>query len=203
MVGWYAPSEEELQSQGGDYDVLAEDEYLVKITSIEVKKDVINKYPSKNDSGPTHDMLVVHFDALTFANGDTLEDVDGKPLEGVVPFQGMLNPKKTGMIPQPSKTRKFFAAALGQPIGDKIAIDKWDDLVGKQLIASLKPNGSFNNPTDFRAIRKTRTRGTTTKGPVDGADLAKRAKEIFDEDSPTNTSPNPAADDTNDPDLDF
>jgi len=38
-------------------------------------------------------------------------------------------------------------------------------------------------------------------GPVEGEDIMERAKEIFDEDSPTNKSPNPLASDSDD--LDF
>lgn len=199
-MGWYAPSEEELEAQGGDYDTLPEDEYIAEITGIRIKKDVVNRFPSKGDDDPTHDMLEVKFKALSFANGDGLVDQDDNDLDGPVPFQGLLNPKKVGMIPQPSKTRKFFAAALGQPVGDAIKIDNYDDLIGKKLIVSLKPNGTYNNPTDFRAIRKSRSRGTTQKGPVDGVDLVKKAQEIFDEDAPDNVSPNPLRDDE---DLDF
>lgn len=201
-MGFYIPSEEELQNGGGDYDTLPEDEYVAKVLSVDIQKDVANKYPSKGDDAPTHDMLRVKFEALTFANGDTLEDIEGNPIEGTVPFQTLLNPKKIGMIPQPSKTRKFFAAALGQPVGDSIDLSEgWDALIGKTLVVSLKPNGSYNNPQDFRAIRKSRTRGTTSKGPVDSTDLVKRAKEIFNEDDPDNVSPVAAT--ANDDDLDF
>jgi hypothetical protein len=201
--GWYAPSEDDLAAQT-DYDVLPEDEYIAKIISVEIKPDVMNKYPSKGDMEPKHDMLVVKFEALSFVNGDPLVDTDDQDIEGTVPFQAMLNPKKVGMIPQPSKTRKFFAAALGQPVGDTIKIDDWSQLAGKTLIVSLKPNNGYNNPQDFRALRKSRTRGTTTKGPVDTTDLVEKAREIFDEDAPANVSPNPAfADADNADDLDF
>lgn len=204
MTGFYIPSEEDMKNQGGDYITLAEDEYIARIDSIEIAKDQVNKFPTPGDNEPLHDMILVKMSALSFANGDDLVDKDDRDVEGgKVPFRAYLNPKKVGMIPQPSKTRKFFAAALGQPVSEAIDLaEGYDSLVGKTLIVSLKPNGSFNNPTDFRAQRKSRTRGTTPKGPVDGVDLVARAKEIFDEDSPTNTSPNPAAG-TNPDDLDF
>ena len=172
MPGWNAPAEDELQS---DFDMLPEDEYIAKITGIEIKKDVQNKYPSKNDPNPTHDMLVVKLDVLTFANGDDLVDTEDEPIDGPLSIQAWLNPKKVGMLPQPAKTRKFFAAALGQNIGDRIDIDDFDSLVGTQLIVSLKPEGSYNNAQDFRPIRKNRRSKKTE-------DVQEAAKEIFKDD---------------------
>lgn len=186
--GWSAASEDELES-GGDFTTLAEDEYIAKVTSIEIKKDQPNKFPSKNDDGPVHDMLVLKADALTFADGETLVDENDVPVEGSVPFQVWLNPKKRGMIPQPAKTRKAFAAILGQALGDAINIESFEDLVGKQFIVSLKPNNGYNNATDFRPLKRNRTRATTAKGPVDAEDLVARATEIFNEDAPSNVEP--------------
>lgn len=198
--GWSAPSEEEMAANS-DFDTLPEDEYIAVVRSIEVKKDQPNRFPSKNDNNPTHDMLAVKADALTFANGDTLVDDQEKPIEGVVPFQVWLNPKKVGMLPQPSNTRKFFAAVLGQALGAPIKVNDFNDLIGKKFIVSLKPNKGYNNAKDYRPIARTRSRATTPKGPIDGAELRKRAEEIFDEDSPTNTSPIASAIGTED--LDF
>jgi hypothetical protein len=197
--GWYAPSEEEL-GKDRDYPVLAEDEYLATVLGVEVKKDVLNRF-AKEGEPATHDMLVVKMETTAFANGDDLVDADGEELEQPVRFQAMLDPKKVGMIPQPSKTRKFMAAALGQPVGQQIKVSSWAELIGSKLIVSLRPKDGYNNPFDFRAVRKSRSRGTTPKGPVAGDDLMKKAREIFDEDSPTNTSPNPEA--SNADDLDF
>ena len=187
--GWTAPSEEDLAANS-DFTVLPEDEYLAKVTSIEVKKDQPNKYPSKNDNEPLHDMLVLKAEALTFADGEPLEDENGDLLEEgeTVPFQVWLNPKKRGMVPQPAKTRKAFAAILGQALGDPINIDSFDDLVGKTFIVSLKPSGGYNNAQDFRAVKRARSRGTTAKGPVDGTDLMAAATRIFDEDAPDNVT---------------
>jgi hypothetical protein len=201
-LGWSAPSEDELEA-GGDFTTLPEDEYIAVVRDISIKQNVVNNFPSKNDPDPLHDMIVVRMDALTFADGETLEDTEGKPVEGAVSFQTYLNPKKVGMIPRPSNTRKFFAAVLGQALGDPIRVDDFSTLVGKQLIVSLKPNKGYNNPQDYRAIKRSRSRGTTPKGPVEGAELEKRAKEVFDEDSPTNVSTLPATSKGDDDDLDF
>lgn len=185
--GWNAPSEDELEA-GGDFTTLPEDEYIAKVVSVEIKKDQPNKFPSKNDNEPFHDMLVLKAEALTFADGEPLVDVNDEEVEGPVPFQVWLNPKKRGMVPQPAKTRKAFAAILGQPLGDPINIESFDDLTGKTFIVSLKPNGSYNNAQDFRAAKRARSRGTTAKGPVDGTDLMAAATRIFDEDAPDNVS---------------
>lgn len=198
MSGFSAPSEEELGNQT-DFPVLADDEYILKITAWEWKRNMANKF-AKEGEPATHDMLKFDMVALSFANGDDLLDQNDETPDQEVRANVLLDPKKVGMIPQPSKTRKFFAAVLGQPVGERIEIDDYNDLVGKQLIASVRPNNGYNNPYDFRAIRRSRSRGTTNKGPVDGDQLVKRAKEIFDEDAPSNTSPNPQA--TGD-DLDF
>ena len=203
-LGWTAPSEEEMNSQGGDWATLAEDEYIAKVTSIELLKDQPNNYPSKGDSDPVHDMLVLKAAVISFADGEELVDQNGDSVEpGEATFQTWLNPKKRGMIPQPSKTRKAFAAILGQPVGDPIAIDSFEELVGKTFIVSLKPNGSYNNATDFRPHKRVRTRATTPKGPVEGEDIMERAREIFDEDSPTNKSPAPPLNTKDEDDLDF
>ncbi len=186
--GWNAPSEEDLEA-GGDFTTLPEDEYIAKVVSIDIAKDQPNRFPSKGDPNPVHDMLVLHGEALTFADGETLVDVEERLVEGAVPFQVWLNPTKRGMIPQPSKTRKAFAAILGQSVGEPIDIGNFQELVGKTFIVSLKPENGYNNAKDFRPIKRARTRGTTPKGPVDGDELVARAKEIFNEDSPTNTDP--------------
>ncbi len=190
--GWSAPSEEDLAS-GGDYTSLPEDEYIAKVVSIELKHDVQNNFPSKNDPGPTHNMLVLKAQVLTFADGEPLVDTEENPVDEPVDFQSWLNPAKRGMIPQPSQTRKAFAAILGQSIGDPIDISSFGELAGKTFIVSLKNEKGYNNAKDYRPIKRSRSRGTTTKGPVDGGELMERAKEIFDEDSPTNTSPTPSA----------
>ena len=136
LGGWTAPSEDEMNTNE-DWTVLPEDEYLAKVQSVEIKKDQPNRFPSKNDSEPFHDMLVLKAVAVSFADGEPLVDKDDEPVEGEVPFQVWLNPKKRGMVPQPAKTRKAFAAILGQALGDPINIESFDDLVGKTFIVSL------------------------------------------------------------------
>lgn len=207
LGGWSAPSEEELESQGGDFTVLPEDEFIAKVVGIDIKKDQPNKFPSKNDNEPFHDMLVLRAEALTFADGEPLTDINDEPVEGSVPFQVWLNPKKRGMVPQPAKTRKAFAAILGQALGDPINIESFEELIGKTFIVSLKPNGGYNNAQDFRPASRRRSRGTTAKGPVEGADLMERASRIFNEDAPDNTeevkAPAKASKTADADDLDF
>jgi hypothetical protein len=202
VFGYSAPSEEEMNSNP-DFTTLPEDEYIAKVTSIEIKKDQPNKYPSKGDMDPTHDMIVLKADVLSFADGEPLVDENGDPVEDeVINFQVWLNPKKRGLVPQIAKTRKAFAAILGQPVGDPIDVSDFGELIGKTFIVALKPNNGYNNAYDFRPHKRVRTRGTTARGPVEGTDLMEKAKEIFDEDSPTNKSPAPLNTKDTD-DLDF
>jgi hypothetical protein len=203
MPGWSAASEEELNSQR-DYTLLPEDEYIAKVTSVEIKKDQANKFPSKGDMDPTHDMIVLKAEVLSFADGEPLVDDAGNPVEDeVISFQAWLNPKKVGLVPQIAKTRKAFAAILGQPVGERINIGDLNELVGKTFIVALKPNNGYNNAYDFRPHKRVRTRGTTARGPVEGIDLMEKAKEIYDEDSPTNRSPAPDVTAKDTDDLDF
>jgi hypothetical protein len=203
MPGWSAASEEELNSQR-DYTLLPEDEYIAKVTSVEIKKDQANKFPSKGDMDPTHDMIVLKAEVLSFADGEPLVDDAGNPVEDeVISFQAWLNPKKVGLVPQIAKTRKAFAAILGQPVGERINIGDLNELVGKTFIVALKPNNGYNNAYDFRPHKRVRTRGTTARGPVEGIDLMEKAKEIYDEDSPTNRSPAPDVTAVVSDDLDF
>lgn len=215
-LGWTAPSEEELEAQGSnsEFPVLGEDEYIATVLSIELKKDVANNFPTKNDDAPTHDMIQVRGEVISFADGEDVIDKDGNELEVPATFLVWLNPKKRGMIPQPSKTRKFFAAVLGQPVSDPINVESFEDLIGRKFIVALKPNGAYNNATDFRPFKRVRTRATTARGPVEGSDMVERARGVFgddiidkvaeisDEDSPTNRSPAPLNTKDED-DLDF
>ncbi len=209
VTGYYAPSEDELaKGAGNTYPRLEEDEYIARVTSITVE-NMANNFPTKGDDAPTHDMLKVKYDIISFADGEPLvawqypdenateeEEVTLDKLAGQV----FLNPKKVGMVPVPSKTRKFFAAALGQPLGNPIQITDFNDLVGKLIVVSIKNEKGYNNAKDFRSAKRARGRATTTKGPESAETAVSRAAAVFDEDAPDNTSPNPLnADD----DLDF
>lgn len=212
VTGYSAPSEEEMQNgaagNGDPFPRLDEDEYIATITSIVVEQKP-NNFPSKGDEAPVHDMIKVKYDLTSFADGEPLvaylDWKDERGTETVEPEkvvgQVFLNPKKVGMVPVPAKTRKFFAAALGQALSDPISITNFDDLVGKTLIVSIKNEGGYNNAKDFRAAKRARGRTTTPKGPTSASAAVARASEVFDEDSPTNTAPNPAL--NSDDDLDF
>ncbi len=203
VTGYYAPSEDEMAAGGSDFPVLGEDEYLATITSITTENKP-NNYPSKGDEAPTHDMLRVKYDITSFADGEPLVLEDGSDLEdrfeGKIPGQVFLNPKKVGMVPVPAKTRKFFAAALGQALGQPIQISDFNALVGRTVIVSIKPENGYNNAKDFRAAKRARGRATTPKGPESASTAVTRAAQVFDEDAPANVSSNPVRDDD---DLDF
>ncbi len=212
VTGYYAPSEEEMENgaagNGDPFPRLEEDEYIAVITGITTEEKP-NNFPSKGDEAPVHDMLKVKYDIVSFADGEPLlAYIDWKDDRGTeetapdkVVGQVFLNPKKVGMVPVPAKTRKFFAAALGQPLGAPIQITDFNELVGKQVIVSIKNEKGYNNAKDFRAAKRARGRATTPKGPQSASTAVARAAEVFDEDAPTNVSSIPARD--NDDDLDF
>ena len=149
-----AGSAEELAA-GGDFVNLPDDEYLATVSSMEF---VSKEGQPDTQYGPAQDQYKVTLDVQSFADGSPLEDTDGDPVEEFQ-IRMWLNHNKIGMVPQPSKARKFFAACLGQPIANAIEIANFpDDLLGKQIYVSTinkksAKGGTFTNAQDFRPLR--------------------------------------------------
>lgn len=149
-----AGSAEELAA-GGDYVNLPDDEYLATVTSMEFESA---EGKPATQYGPAQDQYKVTLAVNSFADGSPLEDTDGNPVEDFS-IRMWINHNKIGMVPQPSKARKFFAACLGQPIANAIEIANFpDDLLGKQIYVSTINNksakgGVFTNAQDFRPLR--------------------------------------------------
>lgn len=149
-----AASAEEL-AERGDFVNLPDDEYLATVSAMEF--DSAEGKPATL-YGPAQDQYKVTLDIKSFADGSPLEDTDGNPVESFQ-IRTWINHNKIGMVPQPSKARKFFAACLGQPIANAIEIANFpDDLIGKQLYVSTINNksakgGTFTNAQDFRPLR--------------------------------------------------
>jgi hypothetical protein len=190
-------SEEELESQRGEgFSLMGEDDYLLELVSISVKRqpDIYNKTEAE-PGGKMRDVAMVKFNVISFANGETLYDKDGVDTDDRI-FWDFLEVERIGMKPQPSKARKFFAACLGQPIGDAIAFDSYQDLVGARLIghAVIKKNGK-QGIDSYKPVRRGRPQGAATAPatPVSlpgesiaaatTVDVAAKAAEIFGEDA--------------------
>lgn len=174
-------SKEEFEARrGSDFVLLPEDDYIVEVKEIEVKHDVPNKFNPEEQPG---DRWTVKLRAISFSNGDDLVDVDGNPPDGERLFFTFLDPKRKGLVPRPSKTRRFIAAALGQNIEERIELDDINDLVGKRLNVTVIHRNGYANPDEFRPIRKR---------AVKKADDAEVKAEADEKVAPATTSNSPA-----------
>lgn len=161
-------SKEEFEARrGSDFTLLPEDDYIVEVKEIEVKHNVTNKF---RPDDPPGDRWTVKLRAISFSNGDELVDVDGNPPDGERLFFSFLDPARRGLVPRPSKTRKFLAAALGMNVEDRIELESLDDLIGKRLNATIIHKNGYANPDDFRPIRKRAVRKAADEDVKQAAD---------------------------------
>lgn len=153
------------------------DDYIIEVNQITVqpnKVDIFDK-PAEGQPQRTYDGLEVRFRPISFANGDELQDENGDdiPANRDPLFFDWFDPTKVGLKPQPAKARKFFAAASGVELEDRIDIDDLQTLVGKRLLATviIKANAAgkrTNRITDYRLIRQ-RRRAAAVSDPVAAA----------------------------------
>jgi len=170
-MGVHAPSEEEYQErkQSSDFKLFPSDDYILEVKTVTVRPNQVDIY-NKNADGTTriYDDIEVRFRPISFANGDELTDEDGEdiPAERDPLIFDWLDPSKVGLKPVAARARKFFAAATGVELEDRIDIDDFQELVGKRVLATVivkrKDNGDKNNRvTDYRRIRTRRGRPAT------------------------------------------
>lgn len=178
-----AGSAEELAEQS-DFQLLPEDEYLAQVIAMELVPAEDQK-PTQYTPVPT-DQYKAHLRILSFADGAALEDTEGKPVQEYT-IQEWINHNRMGMVPQPSKARKFFAACLRQPVGQAIQIENFpDDLVGKQLYVSTlnkksEKGGTWTRAQEFRPIKIERTRRSASAEETPASDSNQEADNIGDE----------------------
>lgn len=157
-MSFRAPSAKEM-AENSNFPVLPEDEYLGTVVSYEFQEKVPNPF------GDPRDQYKFKVRLESFADGTPLEDIKGEPIKGEFVLNAFIDHNRIGMIPQPSKARKFFAALLRQPVGDTIEIENFpDDLIGKTLyVATANKPGKeagveFTRPADYRPIKIERNR---------------------------------------------
>lgn len=156
-MAFRAPSAKEM-AENSNFPLLPEDEYLATVMSYEFQPQKPNPF------GDPRDQYLFKVRLDTFADGSPLEDTDGKKMNGDFVLNSFIDHNRLGMIPQPSKARKFFAAILRQPVGDSIEIENFpEDLIGKTLLVATmnkpgKEGGEFTRPADYRAIKIERKR---------------------------------------------
>jgi hypothetical protein len=160
-------------AEDSDFPTLPDDEYLGTVTSYEFQP----QKPVPWNPGELRDQYLFKIRLESFADGSPLEDTNGDALKSEFVLNAFIDHNRLGMIPVPSKARKFFAALMRQPIGDAIEIENFpDELVGKQLLVATmnkpgKEGGEFTRPQDFRAVkieRKSR-KGASLTAPAEEA----------------------------------
>lgn len=178
-------SAEEMEAKR-DFKLLPEDEYVLEVTAIEVQHGKTSQFNTT-----PHDELAVTVRAVSFSNGDALYFDDGSEPDPTKPvtLRDWLDTTKRGMLPQPSRTRKFLTSALGIPTGARIELDSYEDLIGKRLIGRVlhKTNGkgvTRDRLVDYRPVRTrpTRAKKATEEVEADAEALLAKARETFGDD---------------------
>ena len=152
-------SGEELESmfEQKDFKLLNEDFYILKVDSIEVQKDKTSQWQTT-----PHDEWKVRFEVISFQTGDPLYYQDGSEPDSDRPvyLTTFINPTKKGMVPRPSKARKFLTSALGLDVAARIELDSIEDLIGKRLV------GRVIHKADGKGIARDRLEDFTPIHPV-------------------------------------
>lgn len=156
-MAFRAGSAEEMAAQSSLQ--LPEDEYLGVVSSMEFES-AEGKPPTPY--GPAQDQWKTKIQLLSFADGSDLEDIDGKPVEDFS-LTVWLNVNKMGMVPQPSKARRFLTAILRIPVGAAIEIANFpEDVIGKQLYVTTvnkkTDSGTWTRADGFRPLKIERAR---------------------------------------------
>jgi len=182
------PSAEELENQRGDWKNLIEEEYILEITEVTIEHDKTSMYQKEE-----HDEWKVRLKVVSFANGEPAYYEDGtEPDPGQdITLLTWVNPTKMGMLPRPSKARKFLTSAFGKPLSSGVEMSSVEDLIGQRLIGRVyhkqDQKGNIRDRIDdFRPLRSRPPRKSSaaaTASPVDPADLLAAAKKVFDEDT--------------------
>jgi hypothetical protein len=181
MEGLFLKSEADL-SRNEDRQLLPEEEYLARIDSFDFKKDEPDQY---SETGK-RSYFIFKLKPVSFADGSELEDVDGNPVEDDKLLFAFIDPARTGFGPAgPSRARKFFAAALGvQPTGE-IRVQKMEELLGREVIASvtMSKDGKNNKVIDFRKTKVNRRSRAEAPTPAVEDDNVADATSVNDEDT--------------------
>lgn len=155
-------------AENSNFPVLPEDEYLGTVLSYEFQPQKPNPF------GDPRDQYLFKVRLDSFADGSPLEDKEGNEVKGDFVLNAFIDHNRLGMIPQPSKARKFFAALMRQPVAEAIEIENFpDELIGKQLyVATInkpgKEGGEFTRPQDYRPVKIDRKRRSTATEDVAG-----------------------------------
>lgn len=185
-------SAEELENQfTGDFKLLPEENYVLEISSIEIEKDKTSQF-----SPTPHDEWKVRLRVISFADGTAAYFEDGsEPEPGRdISLMTWIDPTKKGMVPRPSKARKFLTAALGLPVEARIELRSIEDLIGKRFVGRVihkqdSKKVMRDRLDDFMPLRARPSRRPapaatpTADVEADAASLLAKAQEVFGEDA--------------------
>lgn len=163
------PGQDEYKNDGGDFTLLASDEYKGRIEKWEEKDALPGKFTKEGDKS-----VWFFIKPLAFADDEEADLVDenGGPVHPDRTLVYFYDPQRTGIYQgRIARSRKFLAAALSVPVEESIEFDGYDDLVGKEIIVSVIKKDGKNRIEDVRPVRN-RKRGKTP-APVAAA------KEVF------------------------
>ena len=126
------PSKKTLDEQKQEFTLLPADDYKLKI--VEVKEEKQNKYQSEE----IEDIVNITLDVISFKDGETAKDIEDEDATGRKIFF-TARPESIGFQSDgtPAKTRCLVAYTTGQDIFDELVLDKWEDIVGKEITAEI------------------------------------------------------------------
>lgn len=183
-------SEEELESQRGDYTLLPEDRYITEVLGgegdapvVKQQADPFNK-TEEFPNGKMRPVLNLRVKPISFEDGSPLVDMNGDDPGDDRKFFLFLDLSKTGLKPQPAKTRKAITSLYGKPVTAALEVDEWSDLIGKRMITAIRHKKGKHDAFDFSPIRtRPAPRGKPAAAPTSDEDLAAKAKELFGDDA--------------------
>lgn len=171
----YVPGADEYTG-GGDFGILTEDEYRVRIESY---KKVNRVSPYNLEGKETVDFYLT---PVSYADDEDtpITDANGNDVHPEKHLVFFYDPNRLGARPMISKSRAFLAAAMNVPADGPISLPGGlDDLIGKELIAEVKVKNGKNVVSGTRPIPKRRRQRTAQ---AEQPDLVAAAKDVFKED---------------------
>ena len=156
-----------------DFGTLESDEYRCRILSWEEHPQPVNQY----NKDPEAKSIWFKLEPVAFAHDEDAELVDKDTGEPISPDKTLIffyDPKRLGLVPVIAKSRKFLAAALNVPVEEPIEFESYDDLVGKEVIASVIVKEGNNRIDAVRPVKQRKAKAKVAeKAPVEAA------KEVF------------------------
>lgn len=167
------PGADEYQ-QGTGFGTLESDEYRCRILSWEEHDQPLGPF----NKDPNAKSIWFKLEPLHQIDDPDAELVDKDTGEPISPDKTLIffyDPKRLGLVPVIAKSRKFLAAALNVPVEEPIEFESYDDLVGKELIASVIVKDGNNRIDAVRPIKQ-------KKAKKEVAEPVKQVQEIFKDD---------------------